>query len=150
MSYDEPVGATGEPVGATTAAQAVFYNMTGQDVTMQVNNQMTTQETVSAIPSTSPYTPNHNANTYTRVNLSQPQVNQFGNVNTLLYESLGGLGFTVQVTINVDSTAYPVTDPVLIFMFSTAVVVMCPADSQPYMGHTGSTINVKPGSTEVL
>ncbi len=139
-----------ETLEATTAAQAVFYNMTGEDVQMQVNNQFSTQETVSAIPTASPYTPNHNANTYTRVNLSQPQVNQFGTVNTLIYEALGGLGFTVQVTINVDGTTYPVTGPLLVFMFSTAVVVVSPIDSNPYMGHSGDTIQVKPGASDSL
>jgi hypothetical protein len=139
-----------EAVGATTAAQAVFYNMTGEDVQMQVNNQFSTMETVSAIPATSPYTPNHNANTYTRVNISEPQVNQFGTVNTLVYQALGGLGLEIQVTIDVDGTTYPVTQPLLIFMFSTAVVVVCPSDSVPYMGHTGDTIQVKPGATDSL
>jgi hypothetical protein len=119
-------------------------------VQMQVNNQFSTQETVSAIPTNSPYTPNHNANTYTRVNISQPQVNQFGNNNTLVYEALGGLGFQVQVTIDVDGTTYPVTDPLLIFMYSTAVVVTCPSDSVPYMGHSGDTVQVKPGSSDKL
>jgi hypothetical protein len=139
-----------DAVDATTAAQAVFYNMTGEDLTIQVNGQMTTQETISAIPTTSPYTPNHNANTYTRVNITQPQINQFGNVNTLLYEGLGGLGINIQVGINVDGTSYPVTQPLLIFMYSTAAVVVCPTDSVPYMGHGGDTIQVKPGATDSL
>lgn len=135
-----------EDVDATTAAQAVFYNMTGEDLTMQVNNQFTTTETVSAIPSASPYTPNHNANTYTRVNLSQPQVNQFGNTNTLAYSSQGGLSISMQVTIDVNCNDYPTTNPLLIFMFRTAVVVTCPTDSVPYVGNNGGTIDVSSAS----
>jgi hypothetical protein len=134
-----------ETVEATTAAQAIFYNMTGQDVQMQVNNVMSSQETVNALPTASPYTPNYNTKTYTRVNAT-PQPSQFGTVNNLLYESLSGLGFMVQVTINVDVKGYPVTTPLFILMFSTAVVVVSPYDSNPYMGHSGDTITVKSGS----
>lgn len=139
-----------ETVEATTAAQAVFYNMTGEDVQMQVNNVFATQETVSALPTASPYTPNHNAQTYTRINKQEAQANQFANGNTLIYEALGGLGFTVQVTINVDGDGYPVTTPLFILMFSTAVVVVSPQDSTPYMGHSGDTISVKRGATGSL
>ena len=132
----------------TTAAQAVFYNMTGDDLQVQVNPRLgNATETVSAIPTSSPYTPNHSANTYTRVNAA-PQQAQFGNDNTLVYGSEGGLGISVEVEIKVDGTTYAPRNPLLIFMFSTAAVVTCPAvDSVPYVGHDGETINVKPGAT---
>lgn len=137
-------------IDATSAAQAVFYNMTGEDVTMQLNSQFSTSETISAIPTASPYTPNHSANTYTRVNLSQPQVNQFGNTNTLAYSSPNS--FSIQVGINVNCTEYPVTNALLVFMFRNAVVVTCPGvDSVPYVGRSGDTIDVSSsGKTETL
>jgi len=133
-------------VDATSAAQAVFYNMTGEDLTMQVNSQFSTTETISAIPSASPYTPNHNANTYTRVNLSQPQVNQFGSTNTLAYSSQDGTSISMQVTITVNGNDYPTMNPLLIFMFRNAVVVTCPTDSVPYVGNNGGTIDVSSAS----
>jgi hypothetical protein len=132
---------------ATSAAQAVFYNMTGEDLTMQVNNQFGTQEMIPAIPAASPYTPNHNVNTYTRVNTSEPQKSQFGSTNTLVYESQDGLGISMQVTINVNGTEYPTTNPLLVFMFRNAVVVTCPTDSVPYIGHNRDVITVS-NSTE--
>ncbi|MGH3150027.1 MAG: hypothetical protein ACRDOB_04760 [Streptosporangiaceae bacterium] len=128
--------------GGPGAAQAVFYNMTGEDLQIQVNDQMSTQETIAAIPATSPYTPNHNVNPYTRIALSQPQVNQFGSHNTLLYESMGGLSLKMQVTIDVEIKDYPVTVPLLIFLFRTAVVATCPSDSVPYVGHNNDVVNV--------
>lgn len=133
-------------VDATSAAQAVFYNMTGEDLTIQVNNQFTTQETIPAIPTASPYTPNHNVNTYSRVNLSQPQVNQFGNTNTLVYSSQGGLSISMAATINVNCDDYPTTNPLLIFLFRNAVVATCPTDSVPYVGHNKNIIEVSTGS----
>jgi hypothetical protein len=136
-----------EDVDATTAAQAVFYNMTGEDLTMQVNSQFSTSETVSAIPATSPYTPNHNANTYTRVSYSQPQVNQFGSANTLAYSSQQGAGISMQVSIDVNCNDYPTTNPLLVLMFRNAVVVTCPSDSVPYVGNNGGTIDVSSAST---
>jgi hypothetical protein len=135
---------------ATSAAQAVFYNMTGEDLTMEVNQQVSTAEKVSAIPAASPYTPNHNANTYTRVNLSEPQINQFGNTNTLFYSSQDGTSIKINVTINVDCDDYPVIYPLLVFMFRDAVVVTCPTDSVPYVGHDGDKIVVAHSSGTTL
>ncbi|NUT92504.1 MAG: hypothetical protein HOY78_10780 [Saccharothrix sp.] len=135
---------------ATSAAQAVFYNMTGEDLTMEVNQQVGTAEKVPAIPTTSPYTPNHNANTYTRVNLSEPQINQFGNTNELFYSSQDGTSIKINLTIDVDCNDYPVTNPLLIFMFRDAVVVTCPTDSVPYVGHDGEKIVVAHGSSTTL
>lgn len=129
-------------VDSTTAAQAVFYNLTGEDLTIQVNDQLTTQEIIPAIPATSPYTPNHNTNTYTRVNLAEPQKNQFGNTNTLLYQSQDGLSILIRVTINVNCTEYPTINPLLIFLFRNAVVVTSPTDSVPYVGHNNDVITV--------
>ena len=133
-------------VDATSAAQAVFYNLTGEDLTMQVNSQFSTTETISAIPSASPYTPNHNANTYTRVNLSQPQVNQFGNTNTLAYSSQDGTSISMQLNINVNCNDYPTMNPLLVFMYRNAVVVTCPTDSVPYVGNNGGTIDDRSAS----
>jgi hypothetical protein len=131
---------------APTAAQAVFYNMTGQDLSMQVNGQMSTIETVAAIPTTTPYTPNHNVNTYTRTTF-EPQINQFGPKNTLTFQSLNEGGISVTVEIHVNISNYPVINPLLIMMYSNGAVVTCPTvDSVPYLGHNGETINVAFGS----
>ena len=131
---------------ATTVAQAVFYNMTGQDVEMQLSP--TPPEVVSAIPGTSPYTPNHNASTYKRV-AAEHRANEFGASNQLNYHATSE-AFTVSVTINVNTTHYEVTEPILVFMFHTTVVAMCPTDSVAYVSDASGVVDMDPGSGRKL
>lgn len=135
-----------EAVEGGTPAQAVFYNMTGMDVDITLNSS--DKETIAAIPTATPYTPNHNANTYTRVNVSNPRPQEFGNSNHLKCESGGGVDMSVSVNIELSGAYKPVTHPLLVFIFFTAVIVTFPdIDSVPFVGHDGDTINAGGSAT---
>jgi hypothetical protein len=119
--------------------QALFFNMTNQPAGLSVNQHP--GETIAALPTTSPYTPNHNATTYNRVN-EPPRTNEFGPDNTVYYELEGGTAGTVNVTINVNMNDYPISEDLLIYMFLDAVVILAAIDAKPYMGKDGSTIQM--------
>jgi hypothetical protein len=123
---------------------AYFYNLSDQQLVINVNGF--NGDDVSGLGS-SPYKPNASNNSpYSRYNTSQPQSGQFGSANTLAYLVGGGAGNKVSVTINVDFNRYPEDDDLIVYLFNSAVIVMSPSDSVPYLGNNGSTINVGPGS----
>jgi hypothetical protein len=139
-------------------AQAYFFNLTATDITLNVNsNTGTAAQTVSALPKP-PYTPNNNPNAITR-HAGTPQTNQFGDnqnggtANTVSWGPADGSSSTVTVTVAVDHASYPIQGAgadLLIYLFTSAAIVMSPTDSIPYLGTNGQTINVKRGSAEAL
>lgn len=129
-----------EESSTTSPVQAVFYNMTGQDVEMQLNPSQ--PETINAIPSSSPYTPNHNAETYTRVG-KEHRAHEFGNDNKLSYHATSE-SFEVNATIKVDTEHYEVTQPILIFLFHNTVVAICPIDSIAYIMDEQEVVDMDP------
>jgi len=127
--------------------QAYFFNLTAQTAVLTVNN-FPLGDSIAALPSSAPYTPNKNGQTYTRYNTGQAQANQFGNTNTVVYSLGGGGAGLVNVTINVNVHAYPVGQDVLIYLFQDAVVAMVVSDNNAYFGLSGSTIQVDPNVEE--
>ena len=127
--------------------QAYFFNLTAQPAVLTLNN-IVLNDQIAALPSSAPYTPNHNGLTYNRYNGS-PQANQFGNSNIVNYTlGTGGSGGSVTVTINVNVHAYPIGQDILVYMFQDAVVAMVVSDNNAYFGLTGNTITVDPNVQE--
>lgn len=124
--------------------QAIFYNMTSMDVTLQVNHSA--QEPISGLPASSPYLPNYSKGTYDRNDTDQPRVNEFGNTNTVYYQlGQGGSGGTVTVTIDVNFQYYTQDKDILVYLFEHAVVASTArVDNNAYFGHSGDTINMDP------
>lgn len=128
--------------------QVYFFNLTSQDLSLNVNGF--NGDKIRPLPG-APYTPNTSQNTYTRYDTAQPQQNQVGTQNTISYKlGSGGSGGTVNVGINVDFGAYSADKDLLVYLYAGAVIVMCPTDSRPYLGRSGSTIQVGPGSPNEL
>ncbi len=123
--------------------QTLFFNMTDQPAGLSINSHP--GETISPLPKTSPYTPNHNATTYNRVN-QPPRSNEFGPSNTVYYELQGGAAGTVKVTVSVDMDVYDISVDLLVFLFLDAVLVMPATDAKPFAGKNGATIEVGPNS----
>lgn len=127
---------------------AYFYNLSDQAVVINVNSF--NGDNVSGLGS-SPYKPNASTNSpYARYDTAEPQQGQFGTANTLEYNVAGGAGGKVAVTINVDFGRYPANVDLIIYLFNSAVVVLSPSDSVPYLGTNGATIEVGPGSAQAL
>lgn len=122
--------------------QAIFYNMTSMDVSLTVNNN--NPDSIQPLPNSSPYTPNHSQQTYTRYNTSQPQADQFGTTNTVRYTLDGGAGGQVAVTMDVNFHAYSENQDILVYLFKDAVVATVLSDNNAYLGHSGDTINMDP------
>jgi hypothetical protein len=122
-----------------------FYNLTASTVSLSVNGF--NGDTIKPLPG-APYTPNTNQNTYTRYDTAQPQQNQFGTRNAISYKLDGGASGAVDVEIDVDFGRYPAVGDLLVYLYSSAVVVMSPTDSVPYLGKNSETINVGPGSLQ--
>ena len=118
--------------------QALFFNMTNQSAGISINQHP--GETIAALPTTAPYTPNANATTYNRVN-EPPRTDEFGPDNTVYYELDGGTAGSITVTINVTDT-YPISEDILVYMFLDAVVAMAANDAQPYTAQDGGTIQM--------
>jgi hypothetical protein len=133
------------------AAKAYFFNMSAQAIT-QLNVNGSPQDAVAALGS-APYTPNVSTNSpYNRYDSphDKPRPGEFDNINTVSYNIGGGGGGAMTVHINVNFSQYPVTVDLLIYLFNSAVIVMSPADSVPYIGYNNGTINVGPNSPNML
>ncbi|MFF5210131.1 hypothetical protein [Streptosporangium sp. NPDC000396] len=125
---------------------AYFYNLSEQDVVIDVNNF--NGDKVAGLGS-APYSPNKSSNgPYQRYDTAEPQQGQFGTTNTLEYNVAGGGGGKVSVTINVDFGRYPANMDLIVYLYNSAVMVMSPSDSVPYLGKNGQTIQVGPGSDQ--
>lgn len=127
--------------------QVYFFNLTASTATLDVNGF--NGDTIKPLPG-APYTPNTNQSTYTRYDTSEPQEHQFGTKNTVSYKLDGGASGSVQVSINVDFGRYPAVGDLLVYLYSSAVVVVSPTDSVPYLGKNGDTVDVGPGSAQLL
>jgi hypothetical protein len=131
-------------------ANAYFYNLSAQKIT-QLNVNNSPQDSADALGA-EPFQPNASANSpYSRYNSGgQARPGEFDVNNTVSYNVGGGGGGTVSVTINVDFGTYPQPDDLIIYMFDSAVIVLSPSDSVPYLGQNGSTITVGHGSSDRL
>lgn len=130
--------------------QVYFYNLTTSSIALTVNGF--SGDKIDPLPD-APYTPNKSANTYTRWDTDKPaHPNEFGGENTIEYTLDGGAGGQVRLGINVNLARYPTTQDLLVYLYRSAVVVMCPVDSVPYLGKSGQDdpIHVGPGSAQAL
>lgn len=133
------------------AAKAYFFNMSAQAIS-QLNVNTSPQDAVAALGS-APYTPNVSTNSpYNRYDSPNdpPRPGEFDNKNTISYNVGGGGGGIMTVKINVNFSQYPVTADLLIYLFNSAVIIMSPTDSVPYIGYNNGTINMGPSSDNVL
>jgi hypothetical protein len=125
-----------------------LYNMSDQAAMINVNSFNGDK---AAGLGSAPYTPNTSASSpYARYDTAEPQQGQFGTENTLEYNVSGGAGGKVSVKINVDFGRYPENEDLIAYLFNSAVIVLSPSDSVPYLGLNGSTIEVGPGSHQAL
>jgi hypothetical protein len=128
--------------------QAIFYNMTSMSITLTVNNNP--QDSISPLPGSSPYTPNHSQQTYTRYDTAQPQADQFGTTNRVSYTLDGGAGGSITVTLNVNFHAYSENQDILLYLFKDAIVATVLSDNNAYLGHNGDTVVMNPQGEATL
>jgi hypothetical protein len=127
---------------------AYFYNLSEEPVTLNVNTF--NGDKIAGLGS-APYTPNASASSpYQRYDTAAPQQGQLGSENQIEYNVSGGAGGKVNVNINVDFGKYPEDVDLIIYLFDSAVVVLSPMDSTPYLGENGSTIFVGAGSPQAV
>ena len=128
--------------------QVYFYNLSAQGVTLNVNEY--NGDSIAGLGS-APYKPNASSNTYTRYDTAQPQQGQIGTANSIEYNvGSGAAGGKVKVTVNVDFGAYPENVDLIVYLYNSAIVIVSPSDSKPYLGTNGGTVTVGPGSTDIV
>jgi hypothetical protein len=125
---------------------AYFYNMTNQTATVIVNNFFANSVQVTAMPTSTPYTPNVSTG-FTRYQGSA-QGGQFGTSNQVVYQLSGQTTGQKTMTVNIDWAAYPIQFDILIYLFYNSIVVAVSSDNNAYLGSNGATISVNPGNSE--
>jgi hypothetical protein len=127
---------------------AYFYNLSEQKMDLIVNGF--SGDTIAGLGS-APYAPNASANSpYEQYDTATPEEGQIGTTNTVEYKLTGGAGGTINVTVDIDFGRYPANVDIIFYLFNSAVVVLSPSDSVPYMGTNGTTIQMGPGSQAEL